>query len=477
MAQKILVCDDSRTIQQAVAVALFEMKIGLVMVSDPAQVISSALAETPKLILLDNRMNREGRDDGYSLCQQIKEHDDLKHIPVIFLAGRSYEPQKGREVGAFDFIEKPFETQMLADKIQAGLSASPGEVVRPKMPTSSGPSDFRATTALPTFSPVDLQNMLPPDAPSRTAPLANVADLAPPPPPSLSFADDDEDLSPPPPPALSFADEDEDLSPPSAPPSFHFGDNNDEDLSPPPPPALSFDDEALPPPPPFGFDKPTPAPPPLSFAKSSPPPLSFNNTADDDEDLSRDEAPLPPSPFGFAKPPAPTESRALKQTPVIPAPTDSPKELPVRELFRPIDEPPRSPAPDSDAENTIVAMPASQITSARVAPPTPPMVAPPPAPKAAPVAPVAPVAPAATFAPPPPDFAITPDRNYLAKALEGSRKRFRRPASAPSSAVEGAQTEYIRQLSQDVITRIAWEVVPELAEIIIREALSKQPRS
>ncbi|MCK6511805.1 response regulator, partial [Myxococcota bacterium] len=85
--------------------------------------------------------------------------------------------------------------------------------------------------------------------------------------------------------------------------------------------------------------------------------------------------------------------------------------------------------------------------------------------------------PAAAFTPPAPDFALTPDRNYLAKALEGSRKRFRHPAAAPSSAVESAQTEYIRQLSQDVITRIAWEVVPELAEIIIREALSKQPRS
>ncbi len=189
MAQKILVCDDSRTIQQAVAVALFEMKTEIVTVSDPAQVVSSALAESPKLILLDNRMNRESRDDGYALCQQIKNHDDLKHIPVIFLAGRSYEPQKGRDAGAFDFIEKPFETQMLADKVQAGLSASPGEVVRPKMPVSSGPSDFRATTALPTFSPVDLQNMLPPDASARAIPppLANIAALAHLLPPSLSF--------------------------------------------------------------------------------------------------------------------------------------------------------------------------------------------------------------------------------------------------------------------------------------------------
>ncbi|MCK6512535.1 response regulator, partial [Myxococcota bacterium] len=364
MAQKILVCDDSRTIQQAVAVALFEMKTEIVTVSDPAQVVSSALAESPKLILLDNRMNREGRDDGYALCQQIKNHDDLKHIPVIFLAGRSYEPQKGRDAGAFDFIEKPFETQMLADKVQAGLSASPGEVVRPKMPTSSGPSDFRATTALPTFSPVDLQNMLPPDASARLAPppLANVADLAPPP---LSFADNDEDLSPPPPPSLSFADDaEEDLSPPIAPPSFHFGDNKEEVLA--PPPALSFADEedALPPPPPFGFEKPTPpAPPPLSFHKPSPPPLSFNNPADDD-DLSPDEVPAPP-PFGFAKTPAPpSESRALKQTPVIPAPTDSPKEFPVRELFRPAEEPPRPPAFDSEPENTIVAMPAPKAPPA-----------------------------------------------------------------------------------------------------------------
>lgn len=63
--------------------------------------------------------------------------------------------------------------------------------------------------------------------------------------------------------------------------------------------------------------------------------------------------------------------------------------------------------------------------------------------------------------------------NYLAKALDGSRKPLRR-AAAPSSAAEGAQMDFVRSMSREVIERIAWEVVPELAEIIIQETLKKQ---
>jgi hypothetical protein len=76
---------------------------------------------------------------------------------------------------------------------------------------------------------------------------------------------------------------------------------------------------------------------------------------------------------------------------------------------------------------------------------------------------------------PAPDFALAPEQNYLAKALDSRRKgRLRHAAAAPSSAVEAAQMEYLRQLSEEIITKIAWEVVPELAEVLLREQIAKR---
>jgi CheY-like chemotaxis protein len=62
--------------------------------------------------------------NGYQLCERIKTNPATKNIPVILLAG-AFEPlddELARNVGAEDFIVKPFESQELIDKIQAVLS-------------------------------------------------------------------------------------------------------------------------------------------------------------------------------------------------------------------------------------------------------------------------------------------------------------------------------------------------------------------
>ena len=111
MAKKILVCDDSQTIRQAVDIALATEQVDVVMVGDAGQVVSTALEVSPDLILLDNRMNRNGEDDGYDLCRALKAEGALASVPVLFLAGRSYDQTQGQAAGSTDVIPKPFETQ------------------------------------------------------------------------------------------------------------------------------------------------------------------------------------------------------------------------------------------------------------------------------------------------------------------------------------------------------------------------------
>ena len=61
----------------------------------------------PDLILLDIAMPEM---DGYQVCEQLKLHDNLKDIPVIFMSGKCLmeDKIKGFQVGGIDFITKPF---------------------------------------------------------------------------------------------------------------------------------------------------------------------------------------------------------------------------------------------------------------------------------------------------------------------------------------------------------------------------------
>jgi two-component system, OmpR family, aerobic respiration control protein ArcA len=58
--------------------------------------------------------------NGFELAQMLKEHRELKHIPLIFLSASADEDdlQKGRDVGADDYIKKPFDIEKLKSRIK-----------------------------------------------------------------------------------------------------------------------------------------------------------------------------------------------------------------------------------------------------------------------------------------------------------------------------------------------------------------------
>jgi CheY-like chemotaxis protein len=123
MAHKLLLADDSITIQKVIQITFAHEDYQLTITDNGDTAFDRARQLVPDLILADIYM--PGRS-GYELCAAIKQTPALQHIPVLLLAG-SFEPfdeNKARAAGADGWIEKPFESQALIDKVAELLAAA-----------------------------------------------------------------------------------------------------------------------------------------------------------------------------------------------------------------------------------------------------------------------------------------------------------------------------------------------------------------
>ncbi|OQY18737.1 MAG: hypothetical protein B6I36_06275 [Desulfobacteraceae bacterium 4572_35.1] len=124
MSRRLLLADDSVTIQKVIEITLADKDYVLRIASDGNEALQMASNETPDLILADVFMPGK---DGYEVCSAVRSDPDLKDIPVLLLAG-TFEPfdkDKAKAVGANDWIVKPFSSQALVDKIEELLAQSP----------------------------------------------------------------------------------------------------------------------------------------------------------------------------------------------------------------------------------------------------------------------------------------------------------------------------------------------------------------
>jgi CheY-like chemotaxis protein len=118
MAYKLLLADDSQTIQKVVELVLNPVGFDI-MAYDNGQVAMKALESVmPDIVLADIEMPEL---NGYQLCEKIKGNPATLHVPVILLAG-AFEPfdeDYAKSVGADDFILKPFESHELISKVKS----------------------------------------------------------------------------------------------------------------------------------------------------------------------------------------------------------------------------------------------------------------------------------------------------------------------------------------------------------------------
>lgn len=117
MKGKVLVIDDEKPIAEILKYNLENEGFSVLVAYDGEEALRLAFLEKPDIILLDIMLPRI---DGFSVCKQIRQKLD---VPIIMLTARESEIDKimGLELGADDYVTKPFSIRELIARIKATL--------------------------------------------------------------------------------------------------------------------------------------------------------------------------------------------------------------------------------------------------------------------------------------------------------------------------------------------------------------------
>jgi diguanylate cyclase (GGDEF)-like protein/PAS domain S-box-containing protein len=119
--QKLLIVDDSEDIQELVRVWLAREALDFFSCADGRDAQAAAAELRPDLILLD--VDLPGAD-GFEVCKRLKSDPATADIPIVFLTGASSTEEKlrGLEMGATDYITKPFDPAELRARVRSSLN-------------------------------------------------------------------------------------------------------------------------------------------------------------------------------------------------------------------------------------------------------------------------------------------------------------------------------------------------------------------
>ena len=120
MKQTIIVLEDESDIANLIRHHLHQAGFAVEIATAGAQVLPLARQHTPALFLLDIMVPGS---NGFEVCRQIRESRDLAKVPIIFLTAKAAESDRvrGLDLGADDYISKPFSTRELLARVRAVL--------------------------------------------------------------------------------------------------------------------------------------------------------------------------------------------------------------------------------------------------------------------------------------------------------------------------------------------------------------------
>lgn len=121
----ILIVDDVHENLFILRRILEQINCNTVMASGGAAALAELVDKSPDLILLDIMMPGM---DGYELCRRLKASDKTKDIPIIFLTAKTQpkEIAKGFQLGAVDYVTKPFTAVELLARVETQLELKLG---------------------------------------------------------------------------------------------------------------------------------------------------------------------------------------------------------------------------------------------------------------------------------------------------------------------------------------------------------------
>ncbi len=439
MAKRIVIADDSATIQRAFAMTFGAEDVTLVAARSADEGLALTRQLQPELVIADGMM--PGRS-GYDLCAQIKADPSLSATAVYVLASaqQPYDDSRGRQCGADGHLLKPFDTAAIIEKVHEALAKGPTEVARPASVSAPPSDDFGPPVPSDARSPIPLG-------------LST----------SLAAADDDDeygeisvDMAPPTPEDDAPETEIEYAAVPSAPPLAAARPS----LTPPPYASAAGTPAPVP-----AFQAPAPPASPMSAAASMRPSLIPGirpGAVAPARPGAAPPRPASPAAAPAARPPAPI-ARTLMGLPAanIPIPGTSRPAAPP--MARPAPPPSGTPSPFSALSSTPAVPPPSSSSAARPAPVAPPASTPAPLFSSVPAMPATPL----------PAVAAAASVSAMVSAAVGAAV----DQKIAAIGARGPEYEAIAKLSREIIEQIVWEVVPELAEVIIREHVERHVRA
>src|SRR6187549_3466006 len=121
--ETILLIEDNKDIRENMAEILELARYKVLLAEDGKQGTAMAIQHKPDIIVCDIMMPEL---DGYGVIHLLQKHDETKNIPFIFLTAKTEraELRKGMELGADDYITKPFTGTELLNAIEGRLKKS-----------------------------------------------------------------------------------------------------------------------------------------------------------------------------------------------------------------------------------------------------------------------------------------------------------------------------------------------------------------
>ncbi|MBI5930638.1 MAG: response regulator transcription factor [Anaerolineae bacterium] len=134
MSEKILVIDDEETTVQLISILLERRGYEVIKAYRAEDGLRKAYRNHPDLVLLDIMMPNM---DGWEVCRRLRE---LSDVPIIFLTARSEikDVVKGLEMGADDYIVKPYDNDELVARVKAHLRRTPTPTVSEELVFDGG---------------------------------------------------------------------------------------------------------------------------------------------------------------------------------------------------------------------------------------------------------------------------------------------------------------------------------------------------
>jgi two-component system, OmpR family, alkaline phosphatase synthesis response regulator PhoP len=120
MSKKILIVEDERDVVKLLRYNLEKEGFRVCTVSDGSLALAEMRREDADLVILDLMLPGM---DGLEICRQLRRHDKYSSVPILMLTARSEEADRvvGLELGADDYVTKPFSMRELVARVRALL--------------------------------------------------------------------------------------------------------------------------------------------------------------------------------------------------------------------------------------------------------------------------------------------------------------------------------------------------------------------